>query len=248
DRVKLLRLSSNSGVSVASNAGIAAASGELIAFLDADDEWLPGKLATQAAVLRKCPNATMVVTGCRFLDASDCVLRDEREAPDVPASEIWRLLLARTLIARPSVLARADALRAAGPFDTQLAVGEDQDMWIRLALLGEVMFVPDVLTVVHETAGSLTKRHADTADRYLLPMIRHHVDQQRHRLSRREIKVILGERYTTVGRNLYAAGAARRGALLLAHAMLLGHHVLDNLWYLLTASPPSRTVKRMLRW
>jgi glycosyltransferase involved in cell wall biosynthesis len=248
DRVRLLRLTANQGVSGASNAGIAAANGELIGFLDADDEWLPGKLARQVEALQSSPRATMVVSGCRFLDASGGVLRDESEVPDVPPDQVWRLLLARTLIARPAVVARGDALRAAGPFDVGLPVGEDQDMWIRLALAGEVVFVPDILTVVHETAGSLTRRYADSADRYLLPMIRRHVEQQRHRLSRREIRAILGERCATVGRNLYASGAVLRGGLLLARAMLLGHHVSDSLWYLVTASPPLRTVKRMLRW
>lgn len=246
DRVTLLRLAHNQGESGAMNEGIAIAKGELIAFLDADDEWLPQKLASQVTALDKNPDAIMAASGCRFAYGQGQMSRDAgifslRTAP----GEVWRLLLARTMIAKPCVVAHAAALRAVGPFDTGLAVGADQDMWIRLALTGEVEFVPEILTVVHDTAGSLTKVYAARSDRYMLPMIRRHVEQQKHRLSRREVRAILGERYATVGRNLYNAGSLARGATLLLRAMLLGHRVMANLWYLVTASPPVKAMKRL---
>ena len=143
--------------------------------------------------------------------------------------------------------ARATALRTAGPFDPGLAVGADQDMWIRLALTGEVEFVPEVLTVVHETAGSLTKVYADRIDRYVLPMIERHIDRQRPRLSQGEIREIRALRYGAVGRHVYLAGSLARGAMLLLCAMLHGDRVTGNLWYLITASPPVKAVKRLMR-
>src|SRR5579863_3286015 len=51
DKIRLFRLPQNRGESGAMNEGIAAARGELVAFLDADDEWLPTKLARQVEVL-----------------------------------------------------------------------------------------------------------------------------------------------------------------------------------------------------
>src|ERR1700722_9130709 len=68
DDVRLIRLSSNQGASGAVNEGIAAAKGEFIAFLDADDEWLPTKLAKQIAALQSNPRAVTATCGCR-LDA-----------------------------------------------------------------------------------------------------------------------------------------------------------------------------------
>lgn len=246
DRVKLIRLQQNLGESGAMNEGIAVASGELIAFLDADDEWLPEKLSLQVAALEKNPAAVLACSGCRFVDGEGRLMRDAGiHSPSVPAYEVWRLLLARTMIAKPCVVARATALRAVGPFDTGLAVGADQDMWIRLAVTGGVEFVPAILTIVHDTAGSLTKVYADKVDRYVLPMINRHIEQQHHRLSRREVGEILGERYATVGRNLYGAGSLARGARLLLKSVLLGHNAGENLWYLITASPPAKAMKRM---
>jgi len=248
DRVRLLRSLRNQGASGATNDGIAAAKGALIAFLDADDEWLPDKLARQVAVLDSSPDVVMVASGCRFVSGSGEVGSDAGIfAFDVPPGEIWRLLLAATLIAKPCVMARTATLRTVGLFDTSLAVGEDQDMWIRLALAGGVAFVPEILTLVHDTAGSLTKLHADKADRYVLPMIRRHIEEQRHRLSRREVRGILGARYTTVGRTIYAAGSPVRGARLLLGAVFLGHCVGTNLWYLITASPALKAAKRQVR-
>ena len=63
DQVRLLCLPCNQGVSTAMNQGIADARGELIAFLDADDEWLPDKLTRQIEVLESDPSAVMVIPG-----------------------------------------------------------------------------------------------------------------------------------------------------------------------------------------
>lgn len=250
DRIRLLRLTHNQGECAAMNEGIAAARGDFIAFLDADDEWLSANLATQVRALQCNPNAVMAVCGCRFVGQQGILIRVESDVPSYAQNraEVWRSLLAETLIAKPCVLTRAEALRAVGPFDTRLAVAGDQDMWIRLAMRGEVEFVEDVLTIVHETAGSLTKAYARQSDRYLLPMVLRHVEQQRYRLSDREVRHILGVRFATTGRNLYASGSLLRGATLILRAMLLGHGGLDGLWYLVTASPPAQMAKRLLRY
>ena len=62
DWVRLLRLSSRRGAGAARNAGVAAAGGELVAFLDSDDIWLPGKLDAELAVLEKFPGAEAVLS------------------------------------------------------------------------------------------------------------------------------------------------------------------------------------------
>ena len=61
-RIKLLRLSRRGGVGAARNAGVRQASGELLAFLDSDDLWLPGKLDAELRIFERFPEAEAVVS------------------------------------------------------------------------------------------------------------------------------------------------------------------------------------------
>ena len=247
-RIRLLRLPRNLGESGAMNEGIANARGELVAFLDADDEWLPEKLARQVATLVDRPEAVAATCGCRFVDAEGHVFREfGLPEPKFGAGQIWKSLLAATMIAKPCVVARTTVLKQAGPFDTALHVAADQDMWIRLAMLGQIVFLSEYLTIVHDTPYSLTKVYAEKIHEYVLPMIERHIAVHRDKLSKQDVRTILGERYTSVGRNLYTTGVVWRGAELMMRSISLGVHVRGNVWYLLAASPPAAALKRLFR-
>ncbi len=247
ERIRLLKLAQNCGESGAMNEGIAAARGELVAFLDADDEWLPQKLSKQVEALQKQPAMIMATCGCRFTDAEGTVYREFGMPPaGLDENKVWRSLLSGSFIAKPCVVARTSALRTVGPFDTALAIAADQDMWIRLAMAGPVAFIHEYLTIVHDTPGSLTRVYATKADKYVLPMIMRHITAQRHQLSDAEVQQILGARYTSVGRNLYLTGSLVRGTRLIMRAVAKDHLVQENLWYLAAASPPAKAVKRLV--
>src|SRR5690349_4880587 len=64
----------NAGLGAARNAGLAAASGEFVIFLDADDELLPDALASGVAALRAQPSISCVVRRCQMIDAQDRAL------------------------------------------------------------------------------------------------------------------------------------------------------------------------------
>ena len=132
-RVRLIKLDTNRGAAGARNVGIHAAQGEYIAFLDADDIWLPSKLSCQTRVMEQDEQITLVTSDSLWLSHSGELLRRDHER-DAPASgpEAWKMLLAYTFITTPTVLARRRDLVDLGGFSGDLPVGEDQDLWIRL--------------------------------------------------------------------------------------------------------------------
>ena len=127
-RCRVIRRFTRGGPSRARNDGIAAAKGALIALLDADDEWLPEKLARQVAALARHPAASLVVCDMRAIheDGSAGSSVFTRQAPSA-GPEAWKALLASSFIGTSAVLAPRDLVRDIGGFDASLAVGEDQD-------------------------------------------------------------------------------------------------------------------------
>jgi glycosyltransferase involved in cell wall biosynthesis len=118
----------NSGVAVARNRGLRAATGALIAFLDDDDIWLPDKLERQVAVLEREPE-TAVVYG----HAQQFV------SPELTEAERARLAhLEGRVVPAPiatAMLARRSAFEQIGPFDEALSVGIEMDWYARLCEL-----------------------------------------------------------------------------------------------------------------
>jgi len=246
--VRLITHPARSGVASARNTGIAAAAGEFIAFLDADDEWLPGKLHRQLEALRAHPEMKFI--SCR------AVLIDEfgRDLGDIyhgalPAQgyEAWRTLLRYPCVPTPGVLVRREALLAAGPFNKWLPVGEDQDMWIRLSLLGEVGHISDPLVRVHSTPNSLSKANFQEQASYVLPIIAAYVARNSRRLSAHERRAILGERFSKMGKSAYANGELRFGFVTLMRAVGYRHQPLGTFLYLIRASSIARGLKRLVQ-
>lgn len=242
--VRVIYLDRNQGAAAARNAGIEASSGEFISFLDADDEWLPTKLSRQLAVIARRPTMTLVACKASFVRLDGTTQGDLYDGFE-PASgpDAWRTLLAYNFIATPTVVARRDAINKVGAFDPTLIVGEDQDLWIRLALEGEVGFVPEPLVVVHSQPGSLSYKMSLNNLEYGLPMVLRHFMAQQHRLSAAEQRWILGHRFTKFGRQAYHEFPCR-GSWLILKAIAMGHDPLGNSGYLLNASPAARWLKR----
>ena len=246
--LRLIRLDQNRGVATAMNIGIREARTEYIAFLDADDEWLPNKLRRQLVVIDAQPEMSFISCGSQVVDLRGRIVATfGLELPPYGPSDFWRALLRKSYVAKPTVVARRIKLLETGGFEESLKISEDQDLWIKLALNGEVGFVSEVLVRIYQTSDSLMNRFGGCEDEFSLPMIRSHLSRLGSRLSRREVRQILGERYARTGRNVYYRGHPSRGAMLLLRAMLLGNRPLENLGYLVSAAPPMIRFKRRFR-
>lgn len=132
------------------NIGIAASTGEFVAFCDADDLWVEHKLEVQLAVA-EATGVAVVCAAIRDFSDGDPLPKFDRPVPPIPTTHIsHRRLLLKNWIALSTVLAQRSALIAAGPFNTaktHVAV-EDFDMWLRMTQ-GQACIVRVGVPLVH---------------------------------------------------------------------------------------------------
>ena len=121
----------NARVAAARNTGLAQATGDVLAFLDADDAWHPAKLERQLSVLDQRPDIGLLAT---------LAIPWPGDFPAVEAASDGSVLeksLAEMLVFNPlttsSVVVRRAVLDRAGAFDTELFGPEDYDLWLRCA-------------------------------------------------------------------------------------------------------------------
>jgi glycosyltransferase involved in cell wall biosynthesis len=124
----------NRGASAARNLGIRNSSGALIAFLDADDRWLPEKLEKQARHLRAHPEVGFVTGGEWEVDDSGArppwlLLRESFDSRTIYP----RILIENMVGSTSLVMVRRECLEWVGLFDEKIPLGQDWDLWIRLA-------------------------------------------------------------------------------------------------------------------
>jgi len=147
----------NQGAGAARNRALAEATSTYVAFLDADDEWLPKKLERSLKYLEET-NLTLV--------AHDYV-RAQAGKPDVRidcfrhfenAHDPYIALYRRGYLATSTVVARRDRVVAAGGFDTKLQTAQDFDLWLTMLAAPESRFrlFGEALTRYHVTPGSIT--------------------------------------------------------------------------------------------
>ncbi len=132
---------------VARNKGIAAAKGKYIAFLDADDLWLPRKLEKQLAVLEANPEIGLVYGDLYYFD--DATGQDVTffgKTRSLHRGEIaLHLLLKANFIQSPTVVVPKSVFHQVGLFDPGLVPIEDWDMWLRIAAGYPIDYVPEPL-------------------------------------------------------------------------------------------------------
>lgn len=158
----------NQGVAAARNAGIAASTGEWIAFLDADDLWLPGKLHSQWQSLEAHAEARMAYTAWQTWESSDTVPTPaflsqlENDSHDVArwhgaSGWIYPQLLLDCVVWTSTVLVNRSLLREIGGFDQTLRIGEDYDLWLRASRNTSIVRLNAPTALYRQHPESITK-------------------------------------------------------------------------------------------
>jgi glycosyltransferase involved in cell wall biosynthesis len=155
DAIRVVR-QDNLGVAAARNAGIAIARGELLAFLDSDDVWLPRKLELQLARFDAEPELGLVHCGAHFEGAGANVNGLEGAV----ATEILRLDRDVIVAHGSSIMVPRNVAVELGGFDARMSVSEDWDFCYRVATRYRIGFVAEVLVRCARHAGGL---HRDFA-------------------------------------------------------------------------------------
>ncbi|GAB4358847.1 MAG: hypothetical protein Kow006_27540 [Gammaproteobacteria bacterium] len=164
DRVRMIRLPENRGVSAARNAGVSAAASPWIALLDSDDHWTEDKLEAQWRYLKRNPHY-------EALQSEEIWIRNGvRVNPRLhhrkPAGWIWSQSLERCLVSPSAILMRRSLFEVLGGFDESLPACEDYDLWIRLARHRVVGLVPHAGVIKHGGHQDQLSRRFPAMDRF----------------------------------------------------------------------------------
>ncbi|WP_177169989.1 glycosyltransferase family 2 protein [Ectothiorhodospira marina] len=153
----------NQGVSAARNLGLQIAKTDHVAFLDADDWWLPGAAAQFKRMIRKHPECLMYCIG-HTRQTSDQKFTIPKEKPPedgciLEGSDFIRAYARRQLINSSTSCVKKSSLAKIGCFPVQARSGEDIYIWLRMALLGNVAVSHRVNAVVErDHPGNAPKR------------------------------------------------------------------------------------------
>jgi glycosyltransferase involved in cell wall biosynthesis len=148
----------NRGMSAARNVGIRSAGGMYIAFLDADDWWLPGKISRQVQLMQDRPEIGFCSTAARVEDGDGRLLN------------LWRCTHANTNVLETlfaenaaiaggcsAVMVRKSLLDRVGLFDETLGGFEDPDLWMRLAAVARYACIDETLAVILRRERSVSR-------------------------------------------------------------------------------------------
>ncbi len=150
----------NRGPSKARNTGIKAAKGEYIALLDADDLWTPAKLEKQMKYMITHPEISLVFGDMMVFEKERDLKESALKRNGQPECDekgmvlnAFNKLLERNYISTGTVLLKKDCFKSLGYFDESIKYAEDYDLWLRISLMFEIGYIPEIFRLkrIHDS-------------------------------------------------------------------------------------------------
>ena len=165
ERFRLFSNPRRRGPSASRNAGIEASGGAILAFLDDDDQWLPGKLERHVAEHRRSGVPCVVYSDAANVWEGD-LFRPFRFTPGPPPPDVVEAIREERFWpgGPPVVTITRSCVEQVGGFDVELPCREDQDLMLRLASRFPLRYVPALTVLITEHTGS----RASTDPRHLI--------------------------------------------------------------------------------
>ncbi len=157
ERLRYIRMESNSGVAKARNAGVTYAKHELIAFQDSDDCWRKDKLEKQIKRFKEKPEAVLVY--CAYEHHSEEGTRripDIRYTKEILEGDIYPYLLQNNSIGAPAILMKKACFENIGGFDPSYPALEDWELVLKAAKTGSIAYVDEVLLDAYRSGGGVS--------------------------------------------------------------------------------------------
>lgn len=163
ERIILLSLYQNCGLSIARNRGVDKSTGYFIAFLDSDDIWLPDKLKMQIVYHRSNPKIGLSHTRYSYFDGENNILkRGWRRVIDMAFKKeksIISTLYYKNTVGILTVMLKREIFLKVGGFDPLLKTFEDWDLWIRIAEIGvDFGYIPISLSLYRINPSGITNQ------------------------------------------------------------------------------------------
>ncbi|MBS1241247.1 MAG: glycosyltransferase, partial [Gemmatimonadetes bacterium] len=156
--VTLLQLPPTRGPSAARNAGIAAATGDVVAFLDADDIWYPHHLEQVVGLLDRHPDAVVAYSGIRFVGTREGVWQTRLE-PDQPFEALERVFDKSGQPPQITAVVRRAALLEVGGYHPAFRQAQDYELWLRLARVGPFVCIREVTADYRYHSGQISQAY-----------------------------------------------------------------------------------------
>lgn len=200
----------HAGPAAARNRAIRVSDSAFVAFLDADDKWMPSKLERQITMLKQDPTLGLVCSLCLVSELGN-ERRAAFSADGVPGcGRLFQDLVRNCFVFTPTVVVRRRCLEEVGLFNEALPVSEDFNLWLRIAARWKIALLPETLAITHKRPGSLSASIAPEERLRAGVVALEHVQSSCPELSpsdRRALRRALAERMYFHGSFLLSTGA-----------------------------------------